>query len=159
MDPKELAKMHEEKNARIAAAVAEKKAQVEAQKVEDKKRVEQGRTALREVVIPYFKEIQAAFPKGDFKFNSAAKVDLETRTPVAVSFQMKHGFEHVIEVIRGNVKIYRRRPGPPQRPGVRKIAMPTEFVFAGDAEPFIAGPSDLTREKLGKLVEIAIKEP
>jgi len=154
MDPKELAKLYEKKNAEIAAAAAEQKAQQDAQKAQIKKRIEQGRVALRDVVIPYFQELVAEFPKGHFKFNSATKMDLETRAPVAVSFQIKNGLEHVIEVIQDDVKIYNQAPRQPQRPGARRIAM---RIFSGDAEPFIAGPSDLTREKLGKLVEMAIK--
>jgi hypothetical protein len=61
-DPKELAKLYEKKNAESAPKAAEDKAKSEASQSDLKHRIEQGRRALRDVVIPYFTELQAAFP-------------------------------------------------------------------------------------------------
>jgi hypothetical protein len=170
MDPKELAQLFEEKNADKAAKTAQEKAQLEAQRAERQKRTEAGRVALRDVVIPYFKKLVATFPKGQFSFDPAALMDSETHTSVAVSFKIGDGAEHCIEVIQGNVRIWRQGPKFPgqggKRPKVPKGRKPPgqlpgmsiQFVYSGNAEPFIAVPSDLTPEKLGKLVEMAIRE-
>jgi hypothetical protein len=161
MDPKELAALHAKKKAATAADVAKNKIQADKQKEEFQKRVEQGRAAMRDVVIPYFKELVSAFPKGQFKFNPGATVEAETLAPVAVTFKIGDGAEHTIEVNQGNVTISKKGPEYPAktvRRGVRSPGVNIRFVFPGTAEPFIAGPSDLTREKLSKLVEKAIKE-
>ncbi len=122
-----------------------------AQKVEFPKRVEQGRAAMTNVVIPYFKKLVDMFPEGEFKFNPAAMKD-HTHAAVAVSFKIGNGAEHVIEVFQGNVRIYRKAPK------ARLARIDVQFTYSGDAEPFIAGPSDLTSDKLSKLVEMAINE-
>jgi hypothetical protein len=161
MDPKELATLHAKKKAATAAETAKSKIAAEKQQEEFRKRVEQGRAAMRDVVIPYFKELVSAFPKGQFKFNPGVTVEAETLAPVAVAFKIGDGAEHTIEVNQGNVTISKKGPQYPAktiRPGVRSPGMNIRFVFAGTADPFIAGPSDLTREKLSKLVEMAIKE-
>ena len=155
MDPKELAKLYEKKSAVTAAEATEKKAQMDAQKAEFQKRAEQGHAALRDVVIPYFQELVSSFPKGHFKFNSAAAMDMETHVPVAVSFKIGEGAEHFIEVIHGNVRIWWMGFSYPAQPAP---GLNIAVVYSGNAEPFIAGPNDLTREKLGKLVEMAINE-
>ncbi len=61
-------------------------------------------------------------------------------------------YQHIIEVLHGNVKVFRRTG-----PGFADVNI--QFVYSGTAAPFIAEPSDLTREKLGDLVEMAIREP
>jgi hypothetical protein len=169
MDPKELAKLYEKKSAESAAKAAENKAQMDVQQAEFRKRVEQGRTALRDVVIPYFQELVSAFPKGQFKFNPSASMEAETLAPVAVSFKIGDGPEHFIEVAQGTVRIYynyNTRPQPePQARKVAKGGKPVpapgvvlQMVYSGNTEPFIATPTDLTRDKLAKLVEVAISK-
>jgi hypothetical protein len=148
MDPQELANLFEKKNAKRAARAAEEKSKSDA-KADWQMRAEQGRVALREVVIPYFQELVETFPKGQVKFDQA-RVDAATGASTAVSFKIGDSAEHVIEVIHGNVRIWRPRSDRPP--------FDMESVFSGNAEPLIAGPSDLTREKLSKLVEMVINE-
>jgi hypothetical protein len=158
MDPNQLAKLYERKSAATAAKAAERQAQKGRQRTELQKRTEQGDVALRDVVIPYFQELVSAFPKGHFTFNSAVKTDAVTHAPVAVSFKIGDGAEHFIEVIQGNVQVWRAHPGKAAKSGKRPAHFQERKDYSPDAEPFIAGPSDLTREKLGKLVEMAIEE-
>ncbi len=72
-------------------------------------------------------------------------------------------------MIAGHVRIWKQGPKFPAQeakgPAPKGRKQPAEFpgldiqfVFSGNAEPFIAVPSDLTREKLAKLVEMAIDE-
>ena len=170
MNPKELANLFARKSEKKAAETAQEAAKLEAQKAAMQKRSEEGRTALKDVVIPFFKELATTFPKGQFLFDPSAMMDLESRTPVAVSFKIGDGAKHYIEVINGNVRIWGEGPQFPAQkagrrkgPKGRKLPAPgfnIQFVYSGNAEPFIAGPSDLTREKLEKLVEmVIIKEP
>ena len=88
MDPKELKELFEKKSAAKAEKTSQEKAQIAAQKAEQQKREEAGRVALRDVVTPYFNELAAVFPKGQFLFNPAALMDATNLTPVAVSFKV-----------------------------------------------------------------------
>ena len=160
MDPKELRKRFEAKSAETAAKSAHKKAQLAAEKAEQAKREEEARTALRDVVIPYFNEIKAEFPKGQFSFDHAVSMTL---SPVRVSFKVGNGPRYFLEVIGGNVRILKEGPSfaPPKGPQSGRKAPPgtnVQFVFSPNSEPFIKEPSDLTRENLGRLVQMAIDE-
>jgi hypothetical protein len=149
----ELAKLYVKKSADTAAKAADNEAQKDAQQAEFQNRVEQGRIAMRDVVIPFFQELASTFPNGVFRFNASHTMDASL-VPVAVSFKIGDGAEHVIEVVQGNVQIYYNAiANAIQRNGFNIV-----IVYAGNAEPFIAGPSDLTREKLCKLVEKAINK-
>jgi hypothetical protein len=159
MDPKELAALHAKKKAATAAETAKSKIAAEKQQEEFRKRVEQGRAVMRDVVIPYFKGLVSTFPKGEFEFKTT--LTDETHAPVGVSFKIGDGVEHSIEVVQGNVTVSKKGPQYPAkigRAGVRTPGINVRFVFAGTAAPFIAGPSDLTKEKLSKLVEMAIND-
>jgi phage terminase Nu1 subunit (DNA packaging protein) len=69
--PKELAKLYEQKKAAAAAAVTAEAAKQQAQMAELKKRVEQGRVAMRDVVIPYFQELASGHvPAGTVQVQS-----------------------------------------------------------------------------------------
>ncbi len=72
--PKELAKLYEQKKAAAAAAAAAVTAEAakqQAQMAELKKRVEQGRVAMRDVVIPYFQELASGHvPAGTVQVQS-----------------------------------------------------------------------------------------
>jgi hypothetical protein len=159
MDPKDLKKRFEEKNASATASVAEATAEAEAQKYELEKRAEEGRAALRDVVVPYFAELEAAFPKGQFSFNPAARIDAKDQSSVAASFIVGNGPRYFVEVIRGNVRIFCEGPYFERSKGDNKPPIKyAKFIFVPSEEPFIEGPHDLTREKLGKLIQIAIDQ-
>ena len=104
------------------------------------------------------------FPQGQFKFNPAALIEAKTHAPVAVSFKIGNGWEHVIEIQLDRVLIYKKMPenlraARPARGARRTPILQKQFVYSGMYEPFITGPSDLTRAKLSKLVEMAIEKP
>jgi hypothetical protein len=156
MDPKALATLYREKTAQKAAATTDEVTRAQTRQAEFRKRADEGRAAMRDVVIPYLQEVQKTFPKGAFKLNVSVSREAETLAPLAVSFQIGDGAEHVIEATQGNVRVYTTLPPKSGLAGVP--ALNIRFVYSGNAEPFIAGPSDLTREKLGKLVELAIQK-
>ena len=161
MEPHELKKRLDEKKAKSAANAAQERARLDAQVAERKAKAEEGRAALKDVVIPYFKELQKTFGK-DLTFDPSAQMDLSDMSPVAVSFKFGDGAVHVIEVSSGNVRIYWTDPATIKVPAGPKRGKPPfqivrQFVFPGTAEPFIATPADLTREKLSKLVDMAIQ--
>jgi hypothetical protein len=153
MDPKDLKKRFEKKSARRAAESAQARAAEETEKAERADRVVQGQAALEKVVIPYFREIEATFQRGQFTFDPSAKMDAETHFPIGVTFKVGNGSLHFIEVIRGTVRIGWHGY---ESSGQTRVAK--EFVYSSNAEPFIKEPSDLTRERLGKLVAMAIDE-
>jgi hypothetical protein len=159
MDPEDLKKRFEEKNSKVTASAAGAKAEAESQKSEQEKRAEVGRAAVRDVVVPYFKEIEATFPKGQFSFNPAAKTDAKDHSSVAVSFKVGNGPRYFIEVIRGHVRVFCEGPYFEPSKGDNKAPIKyAQFIFVSTEEPFIEGPHDLTREKLGKLIQIAIDQ-
>ena len=63
MDPEHLKKQFEERNSRSVASAAEAQAVADSDKNDRERKAEQGRAALRDVVVPYFKELEASFDK------------------------------------------------------------------------------------------------
>ena len=159
MDPMDLKNLHDEKK----AATAEKAAAAmiaHNQKHDDlMKRTAAGRAAMKDVLLPYLNEIAATFDKGDF---TVATPTVETDgVPACVSFRVGKGLEHCIECVAGNVRVFKVGPGSSAKSGGRtagNAAARPVFVFSSRDEPFIATVDDLTREKVGKLVQIAINE-
>jgi hypothetical protein len=153
MEPKDVAKLLDQKSAAQAEKAAGQQAQADAKQAELQKRDARGREAMRDVVIPYLREIAAATQQ--FKFNAAASRDTRSKEVLGVSFRIGNSpTETFIEVSQGNVRIY-GQPLAQQRGGNLKVS--NQFVYPGTSEPFIATVDDLTREKLGKLVEIVNK--
>src|SRR5439155_1181654 len=72
-------------------------------------------------------ELASEFPKGQFKFNPSVMMEAETLAPVAVSFKIGDGAEHVIEVQHGTVRIYSKASNFP--------GMNIHLVYSGNAEP------------------------
>ena len=155
MDPEELKKRFEEKRSKIAASAAQAGVEAKAQESEQEQKVEAGRVAIRDMVLPYFKEIEAALPKDQFSFDSFAK-DVSS---AKVSFRIGKGPRYFIEVIRGNVRVFCEGPYFDPSKSDRKAPVKyAQFIFSATEEPFIEGPQDLTREKLGRLVQLAIDQ-
>jgi hypothetical protein len=159
MDPEDLKKRFEERSSKNTIEAAEAKAETDTQATEQQKRIEVGRAAIRDIVIPYFREIEATFPKGQFSFDTAAKVDPKELFPIAVSFTVGSGPRYFIEVIRGNVRVFCEGPYfEPPKNGNKASIKYAQFIFGSSEEPFIEGPNDLSREKIGKLIQIAIDQ-
>ena len=64
MDPEDLKKLFEERYSKGAAEAARAKAETNSQMSEQEVRAEIGRVAMRDIIVPYFREIEAAFPRG-----------------------------------------------------------------------------------------------
>jgi hypothetical protein len=146
MDARELAAKFE---ARVAAAVTEKDKQTKLA-VEDR---EMGLTdaaeckrVMTEVVIPFLAEIKAEFPSGQFSFSP--QIDLQDHQFVGVSFKVGNGPMVAISAAFGNIII--------AQGGGSGSAKGIEFIYDRSVEPFISNSGDLTREKVGKLIEIVI---
>ena len=76
-----------------------------------------------------------------------------------MSFAIGNGPRYFIEVIHGNVKIVCEGPYfAPSKIGGKAPIKYAQFIFKSTEEPFIEGPQDLSREKLGKLIQIAIDQ-
>jgi hypothetical protein len=149
MDPKELKRLHEQKKAQTAAQIAQVNAAQSAAQVELKQKMADGSTALKEAVLPYFQEVATAFDKGEFVIET--KLDESGRSLVGVSFKIGSGPEYGIEAMGGKIRAWKRYPGTKSEP--RPI-----YFFPAQHEPFIGNITDLTREKLEKLVQQAIKD-
>jgi hypothetical protein len=149
MDPKELKRLHVQRKAQTAAQIAQVNAAESAVEAELKQKMADGNTALKEVVLPYFEEVAAAFDQGEFVIET--KLDVADHSLVGVSFKIGDGPEYGVEAIGGNVRVWKRYPGTKSAP--RPI-----YFFSSQHEPFIGSAKDLTREKLEKLVQQAIND-
>lgn len=149
MDPKELKRLHVQRKAQTAAQIEQVNAAQSAAQAELEQKMADGKTALKEVVLPYFEEVAAAFDEGEFVFEK--RFDVADHSLVGVSFKIGGGPEYGVEAIGGNVRIWKRYPGTKSTP--RPI-----YFFSSQHEPFIGSATDLTREKLEKLVQQAIND-
>ena len=151
MDPKELKRLHELKKAVDARKRAELITATTAAKVKHEKQISDARGALINVALPYLQEVAAAFGQ-DFSVN-ASGLDASNESPVIVSFRIEKGWEYGIEAVAGTLRVWKK--GLKSRADTANVP---QFVFPASAQPFIGVAADLTREKIGKLIEIAINE-
>ncbi len=149
MDPKELKRLHLQRKAQAAAQIAQVHAAQCAAQAELKQKMADGNTALKQVVLPYFEELATAFDEGEFVIET--NLDASNRSLVGVSFRIGGGPDYGVEAIGGNVRAWKRYPGTKSAP--RPI-----YFFPAQHEPFIGSITDLTREKLEKLIELAIND-
>jgi hypothetical protein len=149
MDPKELKRLHLQRKAQAAAQIAQVHAAQSAAEAELKQKMADGNTALKEVVLPYFEEVATAFDEGEFVIET--NLDVSDHSLVGVSFKIGGGPDYGVEAIGGNVRVWKRYPGTKSAP--RPI-----YFFSAQHEPFIGSITDLTREKLEKLVQLAIND-
>jgi hypothetical protein len=149
MDPKELKRLYLQRKAQAAAQIAQVHAAQSAAEAELKQKMADGNTALKEVVLPYFEEVATAFDEGEFVIET--NLDVSDRSLVGVSFKIGGGPDYGVEAIGGNVRVWKRYPGTKSTP--RPV-----YFFSAQHEPFIGSITDLTREKLEKLVQLAIND-
>ena len=149
MDPKELKRLHLQRKAQTAVQIAQVNEAECAAQAELKQKITAGSTALKEIVLPYFEEVAAAFDKGEFVI--ANKLDASDHSLIGVSFKIGDGPEYGVEAIGGNVRVWKRYPGTKSAP--RPI-----YFFSAQHQPFIGSVADLTRAKLEKLVQQAIND-
>jgi len=149
MDPKELKKLHLQRKAQTAAQIVQVNEAQSAAQAELKQKMTDVNTALQEVVVPYFEEVATAFDEGEFIINN--KLDSSDRSLVGVSFRIGDGPEYGVEAIGGNVRVWKRYPAGKSVP--RPI-----YYFSPQHQPSIGSATDLTREKLEKLIQQAIND-
>ena len=148
MDTKLLADRFSEKakaaaRARDARDAADHKAAGQDQRA-DEARIK----ALQEIVIPFFRELAATFPKDGLLY----KVERDPRDgrPTSLAFQIGLGRPISIQISGDKVLITRIAGAGPDASGY------AIFTYPPEEEPYIATLADLTREKLSKLVELEI---
>lgn len=145
MNAKELA---DKFASQIAAAGAEKEKQkaLAAENVDKRMDdVEYCKRAMEQHVIPFFEELHHHMGE---QFSFAMQVDRDHR-PVGVSFRIGGGGPVTITTAFGNIIVTRLgSSGAPKGCAV---------VYAPDVEPYISNSGDLTREKMGKLVEMVME--
>ncbi len=152
MDPKDLKELYDQKKAEKAAKIAQAtKASTKAAD-ELKQKSADAKAAIKNVVLPYFTEVAANFDSGDFVFQITS-TDQSDSSPVAVCFKIGSSRPYVIDVTGGNVRV-----GTPNLKAKGLASVVLEFVIPATQEPFIGQITDLTPEKIGKLIQMAIAE-
>ena len=89
---------------------------------------------------------------GEFVFQTTS-VDPSDKEPVAVWFKIGSSRGYVIDVTGGNVRV-----GTTNFNAKGIASMVLAFVIPANQEPFVGTIADLTREKIGKLIQVAIAE-
>jgi hypothetical protein len=139
MDPKELAKLYAAQMGKEAAdRAAEKAADVAATKAREAAAADAENAlenALNEVAIPYLKQIKSAMA-GNFTFDVQREVT-SNRT-LGVKFEVKERHPVSIKLVGGAIQVRIHTGG-------------------GMIYPEIKVPSDLSKEKLGALVQRIIE--
>ena len=146
MDAKELA---DKFAAKVAAAAVEKDKQNTVAADNNAKRLDDAnhcKRAMAEAVIPFLSELKSHLPPNQFSFS--LQIDLKDHKVVGVSFRVGDGPATTISTSFGNVFV--------TRTGDSGSSKGVNFVYPPDAEPYISNSGDLTREKIAKLVEMAI---
>jgi hypothetical protein len=151
VNPKNLKARYDAGKARIGAERALAEALVSEGRARDKKRLEDGVKALRDIVVPYFKEIEVEFGMDDFVLDPEAKLDPNTSYPIAVSFKVGSGFQYLIEVLDGDVTISKEHN---DTGGFSNLQLFRPVILGN----FTRDSRCLTRENLGILLEVAIDE-
>jgi hypothetical protein len=135
MEPKDLAKAFEDKAAKEAAHEAAVKKAAEVERVGSEKLVADGRAAMTNVAIPYLTEVRDAMSPN---FSLDISRDMTSHQPVMATFIVK-GKNPVAIMLRGKVVDVKIKNGlGPQGAGIQY--------------PKISAPADLTRDKLGALI-------
>jgi hypothetical protein len=151
MDPRELGAIYAAKIAREKAAHDGKNGadvlKTEAEKAASDKVI----NALTSVVLPYLEEAKNFFPNGAFDYRRHN--DIDSKRLVSVSFQI-NGFD-TVEIRDQGGQVAVRKTGALSQPdgaSIVKSTYPTD-----SSGPMIDSADDITREKLGKLIELVIK--
>ena len=145
MNAKELA---DKFNAKVGAAVVAREHQSSLATEHIQKRgddIEHCKRAMETNVLPFLAELKHHL--GDSQFTFAPQIDIDHK-PVGVSFKIGDGGTTSISTALGNIVVTRAGDG-----GTKKGLA---YVYPPDAEPYISNSSDLTRDKIAKLVEMVI---
>ena len=136
-------------SAKVKAAVDEKTRQADIAAEHSRKRsddMEHCKRAMEQHVIPFLMELKRHF--GEEQFSFAPQIDIHDHKPIGVSFKIGDGSATSITTAFGNIVVTRF--------GDSGSSKGIAFVYPSDAEPYISNSGDLTRDKVAKLVEMAI---
>jgi hypothetical protein len=143
MDPRRLA----EKFGNLAAASSAKATEMQRQNEDHAQRQKATSDAiedkLRNVVLPYLQETMEAFPEKTFEYepyNDGVKITIKGFQPV------------VIRNVGGKVEVQQFRFDANTRQLVRM------GTYSSTKDPFIGTSDDLTREKVGRLIDIMMDD-
>jgi hypothetical protein len=148
MEPKLLKILLDKKAADKAATEMARVAGIAALKAETVSKQLEGQQAIANVVIPYFDEILETIGPTGFKFSRIQSPDPIDILPLGVRFAVGDSVEYEISVASSKIWI--------KKVGSKSDGVGTAFVYPGSEEPHIGEPHDLTREKIGKLLELVI---
>ena len=150
MDPKLLKTLLDKKVADKAATRDARLAGVAALKAETISKQREGQQAIATVVVPYFDEILQTMGPAGFQFSQVPSSDPIDILPLGVRFAVGGSVEFEISVASSKVWI--------KKVGSKSDGVGTAFVYPGAEEPHIGEPQDLTRDKIGKLLELVIEQ-
>jgi hypothetical protein len=108
--------------------------------------MEHCKNAFDHHVVPLLSELKHEL--GEEQFSFALQIDRQDHRPVGVTFKIGDGAATNISSALGNIVI--------TRTGASGSFKGVPHVYSPDEEPFISNSGDLTREKIGKLVEMSI---
>jgi hypothetical protein len=150
VDPKHLKMLFEKKVADKAATEAARLAGVAALKAATVSKQREGQQAIATVVVPYFDEILRTMGPAGFQFSQVQSPDPIDILPLGVRFAVGDSVEYEISIASSKVWI--------KKVGSKSDGVGTAFVYPSTEEPHISEPQDLTREKIGKLLELVIDQ-
>jgi hypothetical protein len=142
MDPKALGKGFEQKHGARMARAEQERAKAAAEDAKQKEKLNQLRAAISDTVIPYLKEVEAEFPKGQFSIE-VAKSKGVIRSPTGVSFSVGGGPKYTIELDGQRISVWHQGPSG--------TGLNVHLVHG-----FYDDPAAITRGVIGKLVQSAI---
>ena len=154
MEPKDIKALYEKQQQERAAINA---AHTEAQRAQHdalRAEAEAGKKAIREVVLPYFAELEIELGKQHFVHSVTAS---EGGSPVEVSFRIDNGFTYVIQTGMAGVLIRKLNLSGPAGKNLNTMMAKPIKVYSQDEAPFIRLARDLTRESVGNLVKMALE--
>jgi hypothetical protein len=101
---------------------------------------------MEQHVIPFLAELKQHL--GEKQFSFAQQIDLQDHKPVGVSFSIGDGPATHISTALGNIIV--------TRSGASGSSRGIDHVYSPEEEPYISNSGDLTRDKIAKLIEMAI---
>jgi hypothetical protein len=143
MDPKQLAEKFGRMAAASAANAVELQRQREAEAERRKAALEAFTDKLTKVVLSYLQETKDALPKNSFGYNvlgGAVRITIDGFLPVE------------IREVGGRVELARMRPGASSGP-LDRSALVRFGTYSSYRDPLIGRLDDLTREKVGRLID------
>jgi hypothetical protein len=149
LTPQELKQLFDQKRAELEDEAAKVERARKREITERAERHHRALAAIKSVALPYLAEIARAFGPGEFSYGPITE---ENRDVIGAEFRIGNGIQFEIREMGGRISVthsdLRLKGTAGSRPTV---------TIPPNQEPFIGAPDDLTSEKLGKLVQMAIE--